>query len=198
MKELSVENISCLRGSSSIFKNLSFKVNKGQILQINGSNGSGKTSLLRIIAGFLDPIKGKINPEKNFNLGDIHFIGQKFALKKNLSVEKNLVLWSYLYYQEVNPDEILSRFELLDFRDKDIETLSDGQKRRLSLSRLFIRPAPIWLLDEVHVHLDQEWQKKLNQYIYNHANNGGIVLVSSNTNIELNSDLNINLSNYNV
>tara|TARA_Y200000002_G_scaffold356193_1_gene337780 strand:- start:2767 stop:3363 length:597 start_codon:yes stop_codon:yes gene_type:complete len=198
MKELSVENISCLRGSSSIFKNLSFKVNKGQILQINGSNGSGKTSLLRIIAGFLDPIKGKINPEKNFNLGDIHFIGQKFALKKNLSVEKNLVLWSYLYYQEVNSDEILSKFELSDFRDKDIETLSDGQKRRLSLARLFIRPASIWLLDEVHVHLDQEWQKKLNQYIYNHANDGGIVLVSSNTNIELNSDLNINLSNYNV
>ena len=94
--------------------------------------------------------------------------------------------------------EILSKFELSDFRDKDIETLSDGQKRRLSLARLFIRPASIWLLDEVHVHLDQEWQKKLNQYIYNHANDGGIVLVSSNTNIELNSDLNINLSNYNV
>ena len=195
---LTISNLTVKRNRRILLKSLNLNIPPGVVLEVYGPNGSGKTSLLRIIAGFLDPIKGKINPEKNFNLGDIHFIGQKFALKKNLSVEKNLVLWSYLYYQEVNSDEILSKFELSDFRDKDIETLSDGQKRRLSLARLFIRPASIWLLDEVHVHLDQEWQKKLNQYIYNHANDGGIVLVSSNTNIELNSDLNINLSNYNV
>lgn len=198
MDQLLVENLSCSRGSGLIFKNLTFKLDKGQILLVNGSNGSGKTSLLRMMAGFIDPSEGKIIPNKKFTHRDVHFIGQKFALKKNLSIKKNLHLWSQLYKKKINSEEILSMLDLIKYGNEDVEVLSDGQKRRLSLVRLFIHSAPLWLLDEVHVHLDQEWQKFLNQYIYDHTNNGGIVIVSSNTKIELNSNLEINMINYNV
>lgn len=198
MDYLLAENLSCIRGSNTVFKNLSFKVSRGQILHITGANGSGKTSLLRMIAGFIYPSEGKIIPEKNYTHKDVHFVGQKYALKKNLSVEKNLSLWSYLYQKKINTDQILSDLDLTQYKDNDIEVLSDGQKRRLSIARLFIYSAPIWLLDEVHVHLDSEWQVKLDHYIYNYINEGGIVLISSNTKIELNSNIEINLTNYNV
>jgi heme exporter protein A len=151
-----------------------------------------------MIAGFIDPSGGKIIPEKNYTHKEAHFVGQKYALKKNLSVEKNLSLWSYFYQKKINTDQILSDLDLTQYKDNDIEVLSDGQKRRLSIARLFIHSAPIWLLDEVHVHLDSEWQAKLNHYIYNYANEGGMVLISSNTKIELNSNIDINLTNYNV
>ena len=72
-----------------------------------------------------------------------------------------------LFYQKkINTDQILSDLDLTQYKDNDIEVLSDGQKRRLSIARLFIHSAPIWLLDEVHVHLDSEWQVKLNHYIF--------------------------------
>ena len=198
MDHLIVENLSCIRGSNTVFKNLSFKVNTGQILHITGSNGSGKTSLLRMIAGFIYPSDGKIIPDKNYTHRDMHFVGQKYALKKNLSVEKNLFLWSYLYQKKINTHQILSDLDLTHYKNNDVETLSDGQKRRLSIARLFIHSAPIWLLDEVHVHLDLEWQRKLNHYIYDYVNEGGIVLISSNTKIELNSNIDLNLSDHNV
>ncbi|MAE37303.1 MAG: hypothetical protein CMI87_01420 [Pelagibacteraceae bacterium] len=107
-------------------------------------------------------------------------------------------MWSYLYQKKINTDQILSDLDLTQYKDNDVEVLSDGQKRRLSIARLFIHSAPIWLLDEVHVHLDSEWQVKLNHYIYDYINEGGIVLISSNTKIELNSNIDINLTNYNV
>ena len=198
MDYLLVENLSCVRGSNTVFKNLSFKVSRGQILHITGTNGSGKTSLLRMIAGFIDPSDGKIIPEQNYTYKDVHFVGQKYALKKNLSVGKNLLLWSHLYQKKINTDQILSDLDLAQYKNNDTEVLSDGQKRRLSIARLFIHSVPIWLLDEVHVHLDSEWQAKLNQYIYNYTNEGGMVLISSNTKIGLNSNIDINLTHYNV
>ena len=100
--------------------------------------------------------------------------------------------------KKINTDQILSDLDLAQYKNNDTEVLSDGQKRRLSIARLFIHSAPIWLLDEVHVHLDSEWQVKLNQYIYNYTNEGGMVLISSNTKIELNSNIDINLTHYNV
>ena len=75
MDYLLAENLSCIRGSNTVFKNLSFKVSRGQILHITGANGSGKTSLLRMIAGFIDPSDGKIIPEQNYTYKDVYCFG---------------------------------------------------------------------------------------------------------------------------
>ena len=82
MDYLLAENLSCIRGSNTVFKNLSFKVSRGQILQITGANGSGKTSLLRMIAGFIYPSEGKIIPENHYTHKDVHFVGQKVASRR--------------------------------------------------------------------------------------------------------------------
>jgi|TARA_B110000263_G_scaffold38193_1_gene29795 heme exporter protein A len=198
MDQLIVEKLSCSRGAKSIFSNLSFKLNKGDSALIKGANASGKTSLLRIIAGYLDPTSGSSTYKKNDSVQDIQYIGQKHALKNNLSIQKNISLWELLYSKKVNHHNLLSSIGLDHLIDRDIDSLSDGQKRRLSLLRLFMSQASLWLLDESFVHLDEVWSKALGQFIFNHTSNGGSVIITSNIGLELKTDLTINLSDYNV
>ena len=198
MTQLIVENLSCSRGGRDIFENLSFKVNQGESMLVKGGNGSGKTSLLRIIAGYLDPVCGKCNLINNNKFEKNLFIGQKHALKNNLSVEKNIKLWELLSSTKVDHLNLLSLVGLNKEIESDVASLSDGQKRRLSLLRLFINNAFLWLLDESYVNLDEEWSSVLNKFISDHTTKGGIVIVTSNVDLSLSKNYQINLSDYNV
>ena len=188
MEKLSIKNLACKRGSRIIFGEISFEVKSGQTLLIKGSNGSGKTSLMRTLAGYIEPHEGEIFIDgKNIDTNDnsyFQFIGEKNALKNNLSVKKNIILWSLLFNASIDIDDLLKKFDLTNCINQDVETLSDGQKKRLSLSKLFLHQKPIWLLDEPYVFLDEQNTIDLNKKISRFNLEGGLVIITSNIDID--------------
>ena len=188
MEKLSIKNLACKRGSRTVFEKISFEVKSGQTFLIKGSNGSGKTSLMRTLAGYIKPHEGEIFVDgKNIDRNDneyFQFIGEKNALKNNLSVKKNIVLWSLLFNASIDINDLLKIFSLNHCINQDVATLSDGQKKRLSLSKLFLNQKPIWLLDEPYVFLDEQNTIDLNNKISKFNLKGGIVIITSNIDID--------------
>ncbi|SVA44976.1 uncharacterized protein METZ01_LOCUS97830 [marine metagenome] len=199
MEKLTITNLACKRGSNLVFDNLSFEIKSGETFLIKGSNGSGKTSLMRTMAGFIKPYEGKIfidNEQLNADRNDkekFQFIGEKSALKNNLSVKNNITLWSLLFNTSVNVDDLLKVFNLNSFINSDVATLSDGQKKRLSLSKLFLDNRSVWLLDEPYVFLDEENIADLNNKILKFNERSGIVIITSNIDIDFPFNERINL-----
>ena len=199
MEKLTITNLACKRGSNLVFDNLSFEIKSGETFLIKGSNGSGKTSLMRTMAGFIKPYEGKIfvdneqlNADRN-GKEKFQFIGEKNALKNNLSVKNNITLWSLLFNTSVNVDDLLKVFNLNSFINSDVATLSDGQKKRLSLSKLFLDNRSVWLLDEPYVFLDEENIADLNNKILKFNERSGIVIITSNIDIDFPFNERINL-----
>ena len=199
MEKLTITNLACKRGSNLVFDNLSFEIKSGETFLIKGSNGSGKTSLMRTMTGFIKPYEGKIfvdNEQLNTDRNDkekFQFIGEKSALKNNLSVKNNITLWSLLFNTSVNVDDLLKVFNLNSFINSDVATLSDGQKKRLSLSKLFLDNRSVWLLDEPYVFLDEENIADLNNKILKFNERSGIVIITSNIDIDFPFNERINL-----
>ena len=184
MEKLTIKNLACKRGSNLVFEKISFEIKSGQTFLIKGSNGSGKTSLIRTIAGFIKPHEGEIFFDNRKGNEHIQFIGEKNALKDNLSVKNNIILWSLLFNASIDIDDFLKIFKLNSFINQDVATLSDGQKKRLSLSRLFLDKKTVWLLDEPYVFLDEQNTIDLNNKILKFNQEGGIVIVTSNIEID--------------
>lgn len=184
MEKLTIKNLACKRGSNLVFEKISFEIKSGQTFLIKGSNGSGKTSLIRTIAGFIKPHEGEIFFDNRNDNEHIQFIGEKNALKDNLSVKNNIILWSLLFNASIDIDDFLKIFKLNSFINQDVATLSDGQKKRLSLSRLFLDKKLVWLLDEPYVFLDEQNTIDLNNKILKFNQEGGIVIVTSNIEID--------------
>ena len=199
---IQLNNLSLDFAGNIIFRNISLQVKKSDRIGLIGNNGSGKTSLLRTISGFIKAYKGEIlYDQKNIftypeYLNNFQFIGQKNALKDNLSVKKNIHLWELLFKKSIEIENILNIFHLNRFKNKDVSTLSEGQKKCLSLSRLFLKPTPVWLLDEPYVYLDEKNKADLNKKIFEFNQGGGIVIITSNINLDFEFHQTINLSNY--
>lgn len=175
---LRVEGLSLARGGRVLFEELSFAVSSGGYVELRGANGAGKTSLLRALAGFLKPRAGSIVygdcPEAALAL---HFIGHANALKPTATVQSHLRYWSGLLGGAIG-DEALSRVGLSGLSDRPARTLSQGQARRLALSRLLVAPRPIWLLDEPAAALDESGRALVRDLIDAHRANGGLVVAA--------------------
>lgn len=193
MEKLTIKNLACKRGSNIVFDKISFEIKSGQTFLFKGSNGSGKTSLIRTIAGLIKPHEGEIFFDNRIDNENFQFIGEKNALKDNLSVKNNIILWSLLFNASINIDDFLKIFKLNSFINQDAATLSDGQKKRLSLSRLFLTNKSVWLLDEPYVFLDEQNITDLNNKILEFNQEGGIVIITSNIEIDFPFNERINL-----
>ena len=184
---LTVQNLSCRRGGRVIFRETGFATGSGGFALVMGANGSGKSSLLRVLAGLIVPAAGAVRWENRDVSEDaaahrarVHYIGHLDALKAGLTVREMLGYWCALHgAKETKLDQSLNSFALTALADRPIRRLSAGQKRRLSLTRLALVEAPLWLLDEPTSALDVTGQGLLREGIARHRAKGGIVIAAT-------------------
>jgi heme exporter protein A len=175
---LRVEGVSLARGGRVLFEDLSFAVSSGGYAELRGANGAGKTSLLRALAGFLKPRAGAIAFDNLIEPAlALHFIGHANALKPTASVRAHVRYWSGLLGAPAQSD-VLSRVGLAGLEERPARTLSQGQARRLALSRLLIAPRPVWLLDEPAAALDESGRVLVRELIDAHRARGGLVIAA--------------------
>ena len=186
MSKLIVNNLSCQRGYKLLFENLSFELNSGEVLKVSGPNGSGKTSLMKILAGLssfetgsIDYDDTKINSER-YNL-DFLYLGHLAALSPELSCLENLKYTMRLGNDNLDLDfsDALKKVGLEKFENELVGKLSAGQKKRIALSLLFITQSKVWLLDEPFSALDSRAIKIIETRVEDHCNSGGICILTT-------------------
>lgn len=186
MSKLIVNNLSCQRGYKLLFENLSFELNSGEVLKVSGPNGSGKTSLMKILAGLssfetgsIDYDDTKINSER-YNL-DFLYLGHLAALSPELSCLENLKYTMRLGNDSLDLDfsDALKKVGLEKFENELVSKLSAGQKKRIALSLLFITQSKVWLLDEPFSALDSKAIKIIETRVEDHCNSGGICILTT-------------------
>ena len=181
---LSVEDIAIERGGRRILERIAFSAGPGDYVEITGANGIGKTSLLRILAGFLKPAEGRVVMSSNFGpipqdeqAASVHMLGHRDGVKGPLTVTDHIRFWRGLY-EGAEEEAVLDRVNLRHLADRQARTLSAGQARRLALSRLLIAPRPIWLLDEPAATLDMAGRAWLLGLVSDHLASGGVVVAA--------------------
>src|SRR5262245_3273823 len=184
--------VGCVRGGRDVFSGLDFEVPAGEALAVTGRNGSGKTSLLRLIAGLLTPAGGSIGLERGeaeLTLAEqAHYLGHRDALKPALSVLENLAFWRDFLGGEIaeagadlprSLAQSLTSVGLDHATDLPAAFLSAGQRRRLSIARLVAVRRPIWLLDEPSTALDTAGQSLFSALMHSHLAAGGIIIAAT-------------------
>lgn len=174
-----VEGLSLARGGRTLFEGIDLAAGSGDFVEIRGANGSGKTSLLRAIAGFLKPRAGRIRFERTDDPSlSVHYFGHLNALKGAVSVDAHVRYWSGLFGAQRADADVLTRVGLDGYGAAPARALSQGQARRLALARLLLAPRPIWLLDEPAAALDANGRAMLNRLIDAHRAAGGLVVAA--------------------
>ena len=189
MNELKIEDLSCKRGESKVLNNINLTIKSGETLVIKGRNGSGKTTLLRILSNFITSYQGKVSLnglsilEDNSYNNKFNLIGQKNSLKDNLSIKKNLELWDIIFNETLDHTKLLEHDNLDHLINRDVGSLSDGQKKCISLHRLNYNKCDMWFLDEPFVYLDEVNTNSLIKKINRFNENMGMVILTSNINL---------------
>ena len=181
---LAGQGLRCVRGGREVFAALDFSAESGEAVAVVGPNGAGKTSLLRLIAGLLQPAAGTITlhgGDDEMSLAEqAHYLGHRDALKPALSVSENLDFWQrFLGGEQADAGESLAAVGLAHIAHLPAAYLSAGQRRRLSIARLIAVRRPLWLLDEPTSALDTAGQQMFARVVAGHLAGGGLVIAAT-------------------
>ncbi|MGB5224119.1 MAG: cytochrome c biogenesis heme-transporting ATPase CcmA [Arenicellales bacterium] len=192
---LEVNNLEVIRGDRSLFSELGFSLNTGELLHLLGHNGSGKTTLLRTLCGLIKPSQGvvswkgtNIRRQRDEFAQEMLFLGHLNGIKADLTAVENLRILSRLDGLDVSDDElwqVLEKMGLYGHEDLAVGVLSQGQKRRVSLARLLLSKSPLWLLDEPFTALDKAAVDFLQTVIAEHVENDGMVILTTHQDVGL-------------
>src|SRR2546430_16477128 len=192
---LEVLTLGCIRGDRRLFSDLSFSATAGELIELRGPNGSGKTSLLRILCGLSSPAAGQVrwNGKNIRSLGeeyfrDVAYLAHQNAVKDELSALENLRIATGVAgnpLPKAQAQEVLERIGLKDRQHLPARVLSAGQRRRLAVARLLTIKATLWILDEVLTSLDDAAVRLSREFISDHLENGGMAVVATPQDLEL-------------
>lgn len=186
---LEVSNLACSRGDHRLFSKLSFSLSAGQIMQVQGANGSGKTSLLRALCGFLMPDEGDIiwRGESIRELdeeyyAEMMYLGHLNAIKDELSGLENLRISAGLSGVKLDEKEAIDALRRMGLRGREMlptKVLSQGQRRRVALARMLVNDAKLWILDEPLAALDVGAVALIQELIAEHLARQGMVIFTT-------------------
>lgn len=190
---LTVENLECVRGDRLLFTNLSFELESGQLLHIEGANGCGKTSLLRILCGLGQPETGEvlwrgkpIQKARRSFFEELAYLGHHPGIKGELTPLENLQLVTHLHriHPCAEPLSILAQAGLAKHADEPARMLSAGQRQRIALARLLLQQASLWILDEPFTALDVNGVAWVQSLLDEHLKQRGLVILTSHQKVE--------------
>ena len=192
---LSFSKLGCTRGGRQLFQNIDCTLEAGRWLYVAGANGVGKTSLLRMVCG-LTPIEfgevlwnnTPIHEQKETYRQDLCYLGHLNALQESLTVNENLTFTAALgrfALDTAQTQEVLTRFGVGGRGQQLVRHLSQGQKRRVALSRLALSQARLWVLDEPFVAMDEAGVKMLADLVAAHLGKGGLAVLTSHQHVPI-------------
>ena len=170
---LAAAGLGMIRGERVLFRDVSLTVRSGEALVLRGANGTGKTTLLRILAGLTRPEAGLVTREAAH-----HWVGHREGLKPQETPRAHLKLWAQAWGAGAATDSVLTRMGLTRPADVAGRYLSAGQRRRTALARLLLEDRPVWLLDEPYTALDAEGRALVDALIADHRSKGGAVIAA--------------------
>jgi heme exporter protein A len=194
-RTLEAKGLECVRGGRMLFHDLSFSLEEGELIEVSGANGSGKTSLLRILSTLLSPTAGEIlwqnTPIASLRdeyLDNLIYVGHANGVKGELSAAENLRVYSGLAgasRDEAKIHKALHRVGLGECELSPAKTLSQGQQRRIALSRLLITSRTLWILDEPLAALDDAGVRLVESLLLEHLDAGGMVLMTTHQHLSI-------------
>jgi heme exporter protein A len=186
---LEASNLECIRGERSLFAGVGFRLAAGEMLYLQGANGSGKTSLMRILCGLAHPAAGEVRwrGEPIGKLGEDYrrelcYLGHHNAIKEELTPLENLLAAAHLADEDLDEGAALDALELVGLAGREelaCRYLSQGQKRRVALARLVNERRALWILDEPYVALDTAAVALVASLIGAHLQRGGLAVLTT-------------------
>ena len=185
---LEAVNLECVRSDRLLFAGLNLSLRPGNLIQIEGPNGSGKTSLLRILCGLTSATQGAvrwcgqdIRKARADYMAEVAYLGHSPGIKGDLTPIENLAIARGLAQANsgTSVDEALGRLEMTDFDEQPVRTLSAGQRRRVALARLLATRATLWILDEPFTALDRSGVRLVEEMLAGHLASGGMAVLTT-------------------
>jgi len=191
--KLSAKNLTLIRGESCLFQGLEFALNPGELLLLEGQNGSGKTSLMRAIAGMLSLETGEIfwndvpvtEQRQEFH-GSLVWLAHRTGLKGDLTLVENLRFEGSLRCQaNIDLASTYERLGIARLKGLPLRSLSAGQQRRVALARMMMADVPLWLMDEPFTNLDREGRRLVMDLTEEHLSRGGMCVMAAHQDVEI-------------